>query len=450
METKDSRLIEGPIMGILIQLTIPMILGGLGMVIFNVTDTYFVGQLGRQQLAALSFTFPIVMFATNIAHGAGIGVSAVVSRAIGKGDHMLVKRLTTDGLVLALFLVVMMAVAGVFTIEPLFRLLGASPEAMPYIKRYMTLWYPGMIFMVVPMVANNAIRASGDTKIPGLIVICSAVMNIVLDPMLIFGIGPFPRLEVAGAAIATIAARSIMFLLSFGVLAYKKKMLAYTLPAFRDMWNSWREILYIGVPTAGTKTVLPVAAGIMTRIIAAYGTQVVAGFGAATRIEVFALLGISALSSVMAPFVGQNYGAEKFDRIKAGIKAGYQISLLWGLATVIILACFRGHLGSVFSHDPTVASVINLYLSIVPIGYGLYGLVVISTSAMSVLRKPLQASVVTLTHAFMFSIPLAYIGSYLAGIRGVFLALPLSYLISGLMARSVLERIVLEKEKGYL
>lgn len=448
MKPNNRCLTEGPITATLLQLTLPTILGGLSMVIFNITDTYFVGQLGTQQLAALSFTFPVVLFATSVAHGVGIGVSAVVSHAIGEGNRRRVKQVTTDGLGLALLLVIIMATAGLLTMDALFQLLGASPQTMPHIKHYMTIWYGGAVFMVVPMVAFNAIRASGDTKTPGFIVLGAAVVNIVLDPLLIFGIGPFPRLEVAGAAIATVFARAIMMLLSFMVLHCRETMLTYEMPSLRRIRDSWRQILYIGIPTAGTKIALPFAAGVMTSIVATYGSEAVAGFGVATRIEVFALMVILALATVTGPFVGQNYGAGQFDRIKSGLRISYKLSLVWGLATIIILACFGSRIGAFFSRDPEVVSVISLYLFIVPIGYGAYGLLVIATSAMSVLRKPLHAALVTLTQTFMLSLPIAYISARLVGLWGVFLALPLSYIMSGIMARSMLDRIVIYREEN--
>ena len=171
MAVKNARLIEGPVQKTLIRLTLPMVLGTLGMVIFNLSDTFFVGQLGTNQLAALSFTFPVVLIVSSLAMGLGIGASAVISRAIGEGNHYKVKRLTTDSLTLSLIFVGFFALFGLLTINPLFRLLGASGEVLVYISQYMTIWYLGVVFVVIPMVGNNAIRASGDTKTPGLIMV---------------------------------------------------------------------------------------------------------------------------------------------------------------------------------------------------------------------------------------------------------------------------------------
>lgn len=442
----EARLTAGPVNSALLQLTLPMLLSSLSMVIFNITDTFFIGRLGTQQLAALSFTFPVVLFATSCAHGVGAGVSAVVSHAFGEKNPVKVKRVTTDGLILAFLLVSMITYGGLASIESLFQLLGASSAITVYIKEYMQIWYWGIFFMVVPMVANNAIRASGDTKTPGLIVLCAATLNIILDPILIFGLGPIPQLGVSGAAIATVASRTIMFLIAFYVLAYKKKMLSYTIPSADSIRKSWGEILFIGLPSIGVKMALPFATGILTSIIAAYGPKAVAGFGVATRIEAFTLMVILSLAAATGLFVGQNYGAGKFSRIRLGIQAGYQFSLAWGFMAALVLACCGEYIGAFFSDDPTVTSVVGRYLLLVPIGYGAYGLLVIATTAMSVLKKPLHATLVTLTQTFIVTLPLAYLGSTLFGLWGTFLALSISYCIVGICSRLLLEQMIIRLE----
>jgi len=448
MAVKNARLIEGPVQKTLIRLTLPMVLGTLGMVIFNLSDTFFVGQLGTYQLAALTYTFPVVLAISSLAMGLGIGASAVISRAIGEGNFDKVKRLTTDSLTLSLIFVGFFALFGLFTINPLFRLLGASGEVLTYITKYMTIWYLGVVFVVIPMVGNNAIRASGDTKTPGLIMVFAAFINIVLDPILIFGIGPFPRLEIAGAAIATVIARASTLILSLMILTLKEKMITFKIPDFRTVVDSWKQVLYIGLPTAATKIVIPLGAGVILSIVATYGSEAVAGFGVATRIEFFALTVIMALSSVLGPFIGQNWGASKFDRIKSGMKFSYKFSLIWGLFIFILLAILGSTIGSLFSNNPSVISVTSLYLLIVPIGYGLYGILIMTTSTMSVLKKPIHAAILTLTQTFLLYVPMAYIGSYFFGLWGVFVALPISYFFAGIISKIVLNRILVSKEKS--
>ena len=137
---QKARLTQGPVGRTLINLTIPMLFGIFTLVAFNLIDTFYIGQLGTRELAAISFTFPVVMIISSLARGLGVGASAVISRAIGEGDRHKVQRLSTDSLLLALLIVAAFSVGGLLTIKPIFRSLGATPEVMPLIEQYMSLW----------------------------------------------------------------------------------------------------------------------------------------------------------------------------------------------------------------------------------------------------------------------------------------------------------------------
>lgn len=440
--TNKPRLTEGPVAKTLLNLTIPMIFGMVGMVAFNLVDTFFVGQLGTQELAALSFTFPIIMVIGSLAMGIGTGASAVISQAIGRGDHHKVQRLTTDSLILSFLLVTFFVATGMLTIEPLFRLLGAEPDIVPLIKEYMVIWYPGVLFVIIPMVGNNAIRATGDTKTPSAIMLVAVVVNIVLDPILIFGLGPFPRLELAGAAIATVLARAITLVVALWVLYYRDRMMTFEVPDTKEVIDSWKSILYIGLPVAGTRLLSPVAMGVVYAMVAFYGHEAVAAFGVGIRIEFFALTVVFALSTVIGPFAGQNWGARKYDRLYQGVKYSNIFSLVWGAAMFAILALAAEPIASLFNDDPQVISSTVLFLRIVPIGYALFGFFLISTMILNVLNKPMPAALLMVIQMFGLYIPLAYVGSYLFGLTGIFAAVVLAYSLSGLASHFVLKRVL--------
>lgn len=437
-ENSKAKLIDGPIGKTLAKMTIAMTLGMVGMVAFNLVDTFFVGRLGTEQLAALSFTFPVVLVITSIALGLGFGASAVISRAIGEGDQHKVQRLTTDSLLLAFIIVIAFVTIGQFTIEPLFKALGATPIILPYIKIYMRIWYLGMPFVVVPMVGNNAIRATGDAKTPSIIMLIAVCVNSVLDPLLIFGIGPFPELGIKGAALATIFSRFTTFSVALWVLAKREKMIAIEIPKMSEVLRSWKQVLYIGLPIAGSRIIVPVTIGIITRLVSNYGVEAVAGFGVSSRIEFFSLAVIHALSSVLGPFIGQNLGAKKFDRVTASINMSYKFSIIWEIAIWILLYILRYPIAGLFNQDPEVISTIALYLMIVPAGYALQGIFLLSTTSLNVMHKPLQAAGLSIFQMFILYIPLAILGSHLFGLTGIFAAVTISYIVSGIVSRIVL------------
>ncbi|NIA03059.1 MAG: MATE family efflux transporter, partial [Nitrospirae bacterium] len=445
---KKAQLIEGPVGKILFNMTMPMIFGMVGMVAFNLVDTFFVGQLGTQELAALSFTFPIIMVIGSLAMGIGVGSSAVISKAIGRGDHHLVQRLTTDSLILSLIMVACFVPIGMLTIEPLFRLMGATPDIIHLIREYMVIWYPGVLFVIIPMVGNNAIRATGDTKTPSAIMLVAVVVNIVLDPLLIFGIGPFPMLGLAGAAIATVFARGITLIVAIWVLYYRDRMITFDRAPINTIIDSWKNILYIGLPVGATKLLYPVAMSVIIALIATYGHEAVAAFGVGVRIEFFAMTVIFALSTVIGPFVGQNWGAGQYDRVKLGVKYSNTFSLIWGAVMFALLAVTARPVASVFNDDPLVISIIMLYLWIVPIGYGLFGVFQISTITLNVLNKPVPAAILMVIQMFGLYIPLAYVGSNLFGLPGIFGAIVLAYSLTGIASHFVLKRVLDYKMTG--
>lgn len=440
-------LTAGPIGRTLARLTVPMIAGVVGMVAFNLTDTFFIGRLGTRQLAAIGFTFPVVTVLVRVAMGIGIGASAAISLAVGRGDRRAVRRLTTDSLSLSLIIVAVFAVAGLLTIDPVFRLLGAEGEILALVKQYMTIWYCGLLFVVFPIVSNNAIRANGDMKTPALIMIVAVATNVVLDPLLIFGLGPFPRLELAGAALATVIARSVTLAVSFYVVAIRRGMIVWERPGWGEVLDSWRSILYVGIPAAATRAIVPLGIGALTAIIAALGPKAVAAFGVAIKIEFLALAVVFALSSVLGPFVGQNWGAGGRERLRRAIALSNRFSFVWGLGVSAALAAAARPIASVFSADPDVAAAIALYLRTAAAAYCLLGVFVVSSFVMNVLRRPLHSAALAIGQTFLLTVPLAWAGGRLAGLGGLFAGIAVSYALAGAAAWLALRRILLTLEE---
>jgi putative MATE family efflux protein len=412
-----------------------MVAGIFAITTFNLVDMFFVARLGTNELAAMGFIFPVVMFVQSIALGLGIGTASVVSRAIGEGDHRKVRRLTTDSLILAVLLVVLFVAVGLFTINPLFTLMGAGPGILPLIREYMTIWYVGMIFVTVPMVGNNAIRATGDTKYPSLIMMISAGINVVLDPLLIFGLLRFPRLEIAGAALATVIARAFSLALSLAILHFREKMLDFSLPRLREAWDSWKRILYVGIPSAATNILTPLSWGVVILIVAhQFGAKAVAAVGAGTRVEMFALIVLVALETALIPFIGQNWAAGKFERVCLAQKYTSLFALWWGLLCVTVFLFTAAPIARVFNPDPEVTDNIISYLWIVPLGFGLQGIARLASASFNAINKPLSAAALSLVRMFVLYIPLAFIGGRLFGLRGLFGGICLANILAGIIA----------------
>ncbi|MFH1692548.1 MAG: MATE family efflux transporter [Candidatus Omnitrophota bacterium] len=412
-------------------MTIPMIWGLFSLMIFNLVDTYFISKLGTVPLAAIGFTFPIVMVVGGVSMGLGVAASSLISRAIGKGDHAEVQRLTVDSLLLAGCIVAVFAFIGLHTIRPLFTLLGAQEEVLSLISDYMRIWYFGTVFLVVPMIGNNAIRATGDTLLPGLIMCVGALTNAVLDPLFIFGFKLIPAMGIKGAALATVISRAITLCAALSILYFNKHMIRWKVLQWKELLSSWGRILYIGLPAAGSFIIVPTSMGIITRFVASFGHEAVAAFGVVIRIEGVVLAVLMALATVMGPFAGQNWGARKVERVARALKISFIFSLCWGVAAALLFI-FKGKgIVSLFDVDPIVVRVAVMYLLIVPISYGMEGIIFILSSTFNALGKPLYSSALIITRVCLLYVPLAYFGKKLFGLGGIFAAALIANVIVG-------------------
>lgn len=431
---RNNDLTHGPIAAKLTQLTIPMVFGMLSMVAFNLVDTFFVSRLGTRELAAMGFIFPVVMFVISIALGLSIAASSVISRAIGRGHHRKVRRLTTDSLVISFFVVGIVAIVGFFTIDKIFSLLGASLDMIPLIRQYMTIWYIGIAFVVIPMVGNSAIRAGGDTLFPSLIMVISAVINIILDPLLIFGLWGFPRMELAGAALATVIARSFSLIFSLSILHFREKLIDFSKPKIAEVIESCRRLLYIGIPAAGTRILFPFVMAVIMRLVAQFGVAAVAAVGAALRVEMFVFVVVMALAAALMPFTGQNWGARKFARVKTALNCSNKFALWWGGVNCILFLILAIPIGKIFSKDPLVYKNIAWYLWIIPVSYGPRSVSMLVSYVFNAANKPLDAAGLSIVRMLFIYVIFAYIGSLWFGLLGIFAGICLANLVSGLLA----------------
>jgi putative MATE family efflux protein len=427
-----------------------MLMGMVALISYNVADTYFVGQLGTLELAAISFTFPVSFIVGAVTMAFGIGTSSVVARLLGANKREDVERVAIHAMLLGIVTGIVVVTIGLLTIDPLFTLLGADDTTLPIIHRYMRIYYWGGIFLVVPMITNSVLRASGNAKTPAMIMTFAAVINIILDPILIFGLFGMPRLEVEGAAIATVVANAGTMVASVMAMAFKERLVT-----FRSLWpglilDSWRRILHVGLPAMTSSLIAPITTAFITYQVAQFGHEAVAGFGVASRVEALMLIAVMALSAAMTPFVGQNFGAENYDRVREGVRWGFRFSLIYGLVMAGLLALASGMIAGFFTEDPKAIAAATLHMRIVPVSYFALGMAMTVNSSFNAIGKPMPAMFISLTRTVLVYAPLAFLLANLFGLVGVFAAACSANLIAGGIGvtwfRRVLKKTVAEQE----
>lgn len=434
MDAPKARLTEGPVGRHLIDMTVPVLFGISTMMAQGLIDTWFLGQVGDRELAAFGFGFPVLMIVTSVAIGLAAGTSSVVARAIGAGDHRRARRLATDSLFLGFLITLVICAIGILTINPMFRLLGAPEDMLPMIRSFMTILYSGVPFVVVGMIGMASMRATGDTRLPSMLMVMAAILNVALDPILIFGVGPIPAMGLDGAATAALIARATIFVGTIYLMRFRLDMLSFNKPDPVELRKSWRDILHVGIPAAGTNAIVPLGAVLVTAMIARLGTDAVAGFGVATRIEAMMLVIFYAMSSIIGPFVGQNFAAGRERRILRALWLCTLFCLAAGMVIAGILALLSDVLPRLFSDSEAVMEVTKLFLWIVPISYGTYGMVMVMNASFNGLGKPMPAVWISVARILVLYVPLAFIGLKLYGVAGIFAAYAIANIVSGIGA----------------
>ena len=437
---KRHSLVTDPIPQTLIRMTGPMIIGMFMLFTFNLVDTLFISMLGTEPLSAISFTFPVTFMVLSLAIGLGIGTSAVVAKYLGCDEHEKAKEASTVTNYTSIALALALSLIAYVFMDPIFRLMGASESLLPQIRDYMAIWLPTSALLVGMNSANSVLRASGDTKTPSLVMAAAGLINAVMDPVLIFGLGPIPAMGIQGAAIATLLSWIVAFVYLFYYLIVKLELVYPGLPSRAIFISSSREMLRIGIPAAGANMMTPVAAGIMTAIAASYGASTVAAFGVGSRLESIACLIVLALSTTLPPFISQNFGAGRTDRIAHSYRLTMKFILLWQLLIYGVMALSARMIARVFTEDEEVSRAIALFLWILPLGYGLQGVVILTNSAFNAIHKPMIALYLSIARFFLFYVPLAWLGSQLFGLPGFYAGALLGNVLMALLSWRSFER----------
>ena len=431
-------LTQGAIAPWLYRLTAPMVLGIMAMFLFNLVDTYFISLLGTQPLAAISFTFPVTMLVINMGIGLSIATGAVVARALGQKDQLQTTLWISSSFYLAILIALILMTIGLTFQDTIFQLLGAGPELLPLISAYMNWWFAGSVLLIILIVVNASVRATGNTKLPSLVMLFSALLNGILDPLLIFGIGPFPELGIQGAAIATL----ISWLLA--LLLIMRFMIRNQLISFRlntDFINSWKKLVSLGVPAAFTNMLGPLANGLLVAWVAQYGTTAIAAYGVGSRLEPLALIVVMAFTASLPPFVGQNHGAGEHKRIEEALVKSMQFIMIWQLLVYVAMALLAEPISLLFSDDANVREVIKTFIYILPISYFGLGFSLVTTATINSLHKPRISLLINALRLFIFYIPLAWIGNHYWGLTGLFWGCAMANLMVGLTVMLLFNKV---------
>lgn len=420
----------------LVRLSLPMIWGIMAIISFQLIDMFYIAQLpGTHHLEAISFTFPVTMLIFSFTMGFGIATSSVISRLIGEKQSETIKRVVAHSLVFTIIVSLGITAIGIALFDPIFHLMVPPEERgmmMPLIRDYMFPWFLGAVFLCVPLTGNSAMRAAGDTFVPAMIMTVISVVNLILDPIFIFGLFGFPRLELYGAALTTVFSNALAMAISLYYLRFRKNLVEFKYVwEWTELKDSAKRILGIALPIGFVNSIQPIINAFITALLATFGTKAVAAYGIVSRVEAFAFIILMGVAVAMAPIIGQNFGAEKYDRVKETLNKAISFCVLWSLLVAIILGIFAKPVAHLFEQDEEIVHYTMLFFWIVPFSYIFANLIRGWGSAFNAMGKPKRSVIMIVTELVFLMIPAVYIGKYFAGVTGIFVAIAAVNIIAG-------------------
>ncbi len=430
LESKSARMGEEPILKLLFKLSAPAIAGMIIQALYNIVDSIYVGRLSTDALSALSISFPVQMFLIAVGVGTGVGTSSLISRLLGKGDKCRANNVAEHVFFIAIIYGILGGLLGIFFSENIIRLFTDDPVLIDLGYQYINIILTGSIAIFIPATFNYILRGEGNTFVPMLTMIIGAVLNMIIDPFLIFGLGPFPQLGVAGAAYATVFSRIIGGIFIIFVLFSDKNELTLSLEDFEFDFQIIKEIYNIGIPAMANRLLFSVSIVFINLILGAFNSTAIAVMGLIFRMQSFFLMMVFGLTQGYLPIVGYNFGHNNPERMKKTILVGNAAALSFGVIGFIVFQLFPGAIIKLFNSDPKLLNIGVGALRRVSLSYFFMVLNIIGVATFQAVGKGMPSFAITFLRQAILLVPGMYLLGEFFGLDAVWLSFPIAESVS--------------------
>lgn len=434
---KQINLVEGPILKALAGLSIPIMASSLLATAYNITDMAWIGTLGSKAVAGVGVGGMYSWLSQGLVSLARMGGQVNLAQACGMGDRKAAREYAEGAVQLTVVFGILFALICLVFTNPLVGFFGLDdPETFQCAVVYTRITCGLIVFSFLNQTLTGLFTAQGDSQTPFKANLIGLLTNMVLDPMMILGVGPFPRMEVRGAAVATVSAQILVFLVMVFSLAgagQEKNVLREVRLFHRVPGTYLKEICRIGIPTALQGTLYCMISMVLTRMVASFGPGAVATQRVGGQIESISWNTADGFAAALNAFVGQNYGAGRKDRVKKGYSMAVRVAVLWGIVVTAVFLLFPRPMAQVFFHEADVVEIAIGYLVVIGLGEGFLCVELTTIGALSGLGRTKICSVISilLTGA---RIPLAMmLSSTSLGLLGIWWALTISSMIKGIV-----------------
>ncbi|MDO4305909.1 MAG: MATE family efflux transporter [Eubacteriales bacterium] len=418
---------------LLISMSVPMMISMLVQAMYNIVDSMFVAQLNENALTAVSLAFPVQNLMIAVGSGTGVGLNALVSRSLGEKNTEYANRAANNGIYLSLFSFLAFALlTGCFG-GAFFSVQTSDPEILKYGTAYIRICGMMSFGLFFQFVTERLLQSTGKTIYTMFTQSLGAVINIILDPIMIFGLFGFPRLEVAGAALATVTGQIIASLLGFWFNKHKNTELTIAPRKYRLSASVVKNIYSVGIPSIIMMSISSIMTFGMNKILMAFTSTATAVFGVYFKLQSFVFMPIFGMNNGMVPIVAYNYGARKPDRIMKTIRLAITYAvciMLLGLAAFQILP---GLLLRIFNASDTMLEIGTPALRIISVHFLLAGFSIVCSSSFQALGHGVLSLIVSVLRQLFVLLPSAYILSRLGGLTAIWWSFPIAEVVSALV-----------------
>jgi len=421
-----KNLTEGNSGSLIFKFAIPMLIGNVFQQLYNVVDSIIVGRyIGKQALAAVGASFPLIFMMISFVVGVAMGTTIIVSQYFGARDIKMVKRSIETLYVFLFFASIIVTILGIALSGPIFRLINLPEDVMPQAITYFNVYLLGTIFFFGFNGISSVLRGLGDSKTPLYFLVISTIMNVILVWLFVAVF----KWGVAGSAWATVIAQAGAFFT--GVIYLNRTHEIVKLNSLKLVFDRaiFRKSLMIGLPTGLQQTFVSMGMLAVTRIVNGFGTDVIAAYSVAMRIDSLAVMPAMNFGAALSTFVGQNLGANKPERVKQGFKATFMMSGALALLTSLFIIVFRGQLMHLFTDDVAVIAIGAEYLVIVSSFYIFFSAMFVIGGVMRGAGDTLIPMFITLFALWVIRIPAAWILSRYFGVDGIWWSIPVAWFI---------------------
>ncbi|MFC6717548.1 MATE family efflux transporter [Natrialbaceae archaeon GCM10025810] len=439
-EQEDLDLTSGGIVKPLFYLSIPLIITNVLQTAYNVVDTAWLGRYGTTEVAAISFAFPLIFLLISFAMGLSVAGSVLVAQYVGANREGEAEYAASQTVAFSMLASIAIGLAGYPFVDDVLRLFDAEPEIIAAAAEYLRIYALGLVFVFGFFMFISLMRGYGDTVTPMLIMFVTVVINVILDPLLIFGVGPFPEMGIAGASLATIFSRAITLAIGLWIMLRGHRGVRIRLSQMVPDPSYGLKLLRIGLPASFEGSSRALTITLLLFVVATFSEPVIAGYGIGTRVLSVIVLPAIALSQGVETMTGQNIGAGEVDRAAETNRiAGWTLFLVLtaaGLLTTLVAE----PVVSIFTTDPAVVDVGSSFLYYVAPTFGLFGAMYAHLGGFRGVGMTMTAAGVVIVAFGLVQFPFAWYASSEWGPTGIWLSFAVSHFVGATVAIGLFRR----------